>query len=74
MLTLIPQEIIERKIFLIRGHKVMLSNHLAQLYGVTTSALAQSVRRNAERFPKDCVPRTYTERRFDLSSMVLCER
>jgi hypothetical protein len=53
MKRLIPQEVIERKIFLIRGHKVMLSSHLAQLYGVTTSALIQAVKRNIDRFPKD---------------------
>ncbi len=33
---LIPQEIIEGKILLIRGHKVMLDKDLAELYGVTT--------------------------------------
>ena len=49
----IPEEVIERKIFMIRGQRVMLSNHLAPLYGVTTSALTQAVRRNIERFPKD---------------------
>ena len=50
---LVPVELIEGKILLIRGQKVMLSNHLAELYGVTTSALIQAVRRNIERFPKD---------------------
>jgi len=53
MKIIIPNEVIERKIFLIHGHKVMLSNHLAQLYGITTSALTQAVRRNIERFPID---------------------
>jgi len=53
MKELIPEEVIERKIFLLRGHKVMLSPHLAQLYGITTSALIQAVRRNNERFPED---------------------
>jgi len=33
MKGLIPQEIIEKRIFLIRGQKVMLSPHLAELYG-----------------------------------------
>ena len=71
---LIPQEVIEPKIFMIRGHKVMLDKDLAELYGVETKVLIQAVKRNIERFPEDCVPRTYTERRFSLSSMVLCKR
>ena len=49
----IPEQIIENKIFLIRGHKVMLSMHLAQLYGVQTKALIQAVKRNIRRFPED---------------------
>jgi len=44
---------IESKISLIRGHRVMLDTHLAQLYGVSTRALNRSVRRNRERFPED---------------------
>ena len=74
MKGLIPQEIIERRIYLIRGHKVMLSMDLAKLYGVATFNLNKAVNRNLDRFPEDCVPRTYIERRFNLSSMVLCER
>jgi len=53
MKELIPQERIERRIFLIRGQKVMLSKHLAELYGVTPGALIQAVKRNIERFPRD---------------------
>ncbi len=53
MKDLIPQELIEQKIFMIRGHKVMLSAHLAKLYGVKAKALTQAVRRNIERFPDD---------------------
>lgn len=44
---------IESSIFLIRGHKVMLSTHLAALYGVEPRALVQAVKRNRERFPSD---------------------
>jgi len=44
---------IERRIFLIRGQKVMLSHDLAQLYGVETKALNRAVKRNADRFPDD---------------------
>jgi hypothetical protein len=49
----IPFEKIEGSIFLVRGVKVMLDEHLALLYGVTTSALVQGVKRNRERFPED---------------------
>ena len=44
---------VERRIFLIRGEKVMLDYDLATLYGVETRALKQAVRRNSRRFPKD---------------------
>ena len=53
MKNLILHPAIENKIFVIRGQKVMLSNHLAKLYGVKTSALNQAVRRNIDRFPAD---------------------
>ena len=51
--VIVPRERIERYIFLIRGQKIMLSTHLADLYGVEPRALIQAVRRNTERFPKD---------------------
>ena len=44
---------LEKKIFLIRGQKVMLDVHLAKMYGVTTKRLKQQVRRNQHRFPND---------------------
>ena len=49
----IPVERLEKAIFLIRGEKVMLDRDLAELYGVETRTLNQSVRRNLERFPPD---------------------
>ena len=45
-IALIPDDIIEDKIFFIRGKKVMLDRDLAVLYGVETRTLNQSVRRN----------------------------
>lgn len=51
--SLTPQDVIENRIFLIRRHKVMLSPHLAELYGVEARALVQAVKRNIERFPND---------------------
>ena len=49
----IPAERIERRIFLLRGQKVMLDADLADLYGVETRVLNQAVKRNKERFPED---------------------
>jgi len=49
----IPEERILRKIILIRGEKVILDVHLAELYGVETRALKQAVKRNLDRFPPD---------------------
>lgn len=51
--SLIPVEIIERKILNIRSTKVLLDQDLALLYGVETKYLTRQVRRNIERFPKD---------------------
>jgi hypothetical protein len=50
---IVPQEFIEKRIFLIRSHKVMLDFHLANLYGVSTKVLIQAVKRNIKRFPLD---------------------
>lgn len=52
-LALVPLERIELSILLIRGHKVILVADLAQLYGVPTKILNQSVKRNKDRFPSD---------------------
>jgi hypothetical protein len=49
---LIPVETISGRIFLIRGHKVILDRDLAELYGVETRVLKQAVRRNIERSRK----------------------
>jgi phage regulator Rha-like protein len=50
---IIPLERIERKIWLIRGQKVMLDADLAELYGVSTKSLNLAVKRNSARFPSD---------------------
>ncbi len=49
----VPVQMIERRIYLIRGSKVMLDFDLAELYRVPTKALNQAVRRNLQRFPED---------------------
>src|SRR4030067_3187394 len=72
--NLIPQEIIEQKIYLIRGHKVMLSNHLAGLYQVEAKRLIQAVKRNKGRFPEDFMFQlTVEETRFLRSQFVTLE-
>jgi hypothetical protein len=53
MKALIPSEVIERKILLIRREKVMLDADLAELYSVPTKVFNQAVKRNKERFPDD---------------------
>jgi phage regulator Rha-like protein len=50
---LVPVELIERRIYLIRGQKVMIDSDLAELYQVPTKSLNLAVRRNSERFPED---------------------
>ena len=55
MKDIISLELIEKRIFLVRGQKVMLDRDLADLYGVETRILNQAVRRNKDRFPEDFV-------------------
>jgi hypothetical protein len=50
---LVPTEVVERRIFVIRGQKVMLDSHLAELYEVPTYRLNEAVKRNRRRFPVD---------------------
>ena len=52
-LVRVPAGTIERRIFAMRGHTVMLDHHLAKLYRVTTTAFNQAVKRNGDRFPSD---------------------
>jgi ORF6N domain len=49
----IPDQRIEKSIYLIRGEKVMFDRALASLYGVSTKAFNQAVKRHRERFPSD---------------------
>jgi len=51
--SLIPDERIVDKIYLIRDQKVMLDRDLAKLYGVETKRLKEAVKRNLFRFPED---------------------
>ncbi|MDO8890537.1 MAG: ORF6N domain-containing protein [Sulfurimicrobium sp.] len=47
------EDLVARRILLVRGQKVMLDADLAMLYGVETRALVQSLKRNMQRFPED---------------------
>ena len=50
---LLPFKLIERRILLIRGERVMVDTDLAMLYGVETKRLKEQVKRNSGRFPAD---------------------
>ncbi len=52
-MEVVPQQLIENKILIVRGKKVMLDRDLAMLYGVETRTLNQAVKRNMQRFPED---------------------
>jgi len=64
----LPVQLIERKIYLIRGQKVMIDFDLAELYGVPTKQLNQQVTRNKKRFPKDFMFRLTKEEAESLRS------
>ncbi len=49
----LKEQIIEKMIYVIREQKVMFDSDLAELYGVETRVLNQSVQRNLSRFPND---------------------
>lgn len=73
MKALIPVEIIEGKIYMIRGQKVMLDSDLAELYGVQTKVLNKAVDRNRDRFPDDFMfsisPEEYDSLRFQIGTL-----
>lgn len=71
MKGLILHETIEQKIFIIRRQKVMISTHLARLYGVKTKALTQAVKRNNERFPADFMFQLTREEAHSLRSQIV---
>jgi ORF6N domain len=68
---MIPVERIEKAILLIRGQKVLLSQQLAELYGVDTKALNQAVARNRERFPDDFMFQLSKEELENLKSQIV---
>jgi hypothetical protein len=67
----VPVEVIERRILLLRDHKVILDSHLAELYEVETRALVQAVKRNHARFPSDFMFQLSTEEARALRSQIV---
>jgi hypothetical protein len=64
-------ENVAQLVFFIRGEKVMLDADLAKLYGVTTKALNQAMRRNRARFPEDFAFRLSGEEFDNLRSQIV---
>ena len=66
----IAGELIERRIYLVRGQKVMLDSDLAELYQVPTKRLNEAVRRHNDRFPEDFMLQLTEEEADSLRSQV----
>jgi len=71
MKALIPSEVIEGKILLIRGQKVLLDKDLSILYEVPTKVLIQAVKRNITRFPDDFMFQVNKEEFINLRSQIV---
>lgn len=67
----ITNEIIQNKIYIINGQKVMLDFDLAELYEVDTRSLNQAVKRNIDRFPEDFMIKTYINEHSNLKSQIV---
>ena len=67
---LVPVERIVKRIFFLRGHKVMLDNDLAELYEVKTKSFNQAVKRNSDRFPADFMFQLTTDETIALESEI----
>jgi len=69
--AIIPAERVQKCIYLIRRHKVLLDEDLAGLYAVQTRVLNQAVTRNIERFPADFAFRLSKEEFENLKSQIV---
>ena len=69
--TTMTTDLIERRIHVVRGFRVMLDEDLAALYGVSTKVLNQAVQRNAERFPEDFAFQVSWQEFTDLKSQIV---
>ena len=71
MAIVLKPENVAQLVFFIRGEKVMLDADLAKLYGVTTKALNQAMRRNKRRFPEDFAFRLSREEFDNMRSQIV---
>ena len=62
---------VERRIYIVRNHRVMLDSDLADLYEVPTKSFNQAVKRNQERFPADFMLRLTTKETEGLRSQIV---
>ena len=62
---------VQQRIFIVRGQQVMLDSDLAQLYGVETKILNQSVKRNIERFPIEFMFKPNNQELANLKSQIV---
>ena len=67
----VPIEQIQQCILFVRNEKVMLDEHLAVLYGVSTKVLVQAVKRNIDRFPDDFMFQLTKEELLNLRSQIV---
>ncbi|MGQ7853061.1 ORF6N domain-containing protein [Pedobacter sp. WC2501] len=74
VLPIIPDNTVVNKIYELRGLKVMLDSDLAELYGVETKVLNQSIRRNIERFPDDFMFQLTSEEWESLRSQIVTSK
>jgi len=65
---------IQNKIYVIRGHRVMLDRDLSEMYGVETRRLNEQVKRNMKRFPEDFMFQLTREEFEDLKSQFATSR
>jgi len=73
-ISVIPDEVVMSKIYLIRSKKVMLDMDLAELYGVETKRLNEQVKRNIDRFPDDFMYQLTKEEFENLKSQIATSR
>jgi phage regulator Rha-like protein len=69
---IVPLEVIEKRIFLIRGRKVMIDRDLAELFGVENKYLNRQVRNNMRRFPEEFMFQLAKDERSEL--VTFCHR
>ena len=67
-------QVVQSKIYEIRGYKVILDRDLAEMYGVETKVLKQSVKRDIERFPSDFMFELNTKEWQILRSQIVTSR